>query len=346
VWDNAYFRNLVDYEWEVHQGPGGHHQWRVAGGKGPQAPVADLSAHYTQDIMMLTTDIALKVDPEYQQYVHEFAANETAFAEYFAKAWYKLITRDMGPIDRCVGPNVAPPQHFQLPLPDPPKKMADTTAVARHLHKLMERDGNDDEFLRLAFLCASSFRATDFRGGCNGARIRFHLDWPINAGLGAVLEKLEPIKTTYDKHLTWADLIVLAGNVAAERSGSPKLTFCPGRSDASSGWTDLSYKIDRVPETVDDMIELYQRRGQTSQEFVALTFVQFRSSHALRHELSSHSAVSNDILIQALTYTPELRYWADHYAAAGDLEYANDFRTAWTRLMNADRFDGPVHRVC
>lgn len=348
---NQYFRNLVDFDWEVHHGPGGHSQWRVVGGKGPQAPVADLNPKFTQDVMMLTTDIALKVDSEYQQYVQEFAANETAFAEEFAKAWFKLVTRDMGPIDRCLGPHVPPAQDFQEPLPNPPKKLADMYAVTRDLNKLMDKSGDDaDEFVRLAFQCASTFRATDYKGGCNGARIRFHLDWPINAGLGDTLIQLEPIKEKYGTPLTWADLIVLAGNVAAERAGSPKLPFCPGRSDASAGWKDLEYKIDRPPESVDDMIEIYQRRGQTAQEFVALTFPHFRSSKEVRRILSAPPAVTegndDDVLMEGLLYHPELRQWADYYAAAGDSVYGNDFRTAWTRLMNADRFDGPVRSAC
>lgn len=346
VWDNAYFKNLVNFDWEVHHGPGGHSQWRVSGGHGPQAPMADLNPTFTQDIMMLTTDVALKVDPEYQQYVAEFAANETAFAESFAKAWYKLVTRDMGPVERCVGPNIPPAQGFQLPLPHPPKKLADITAVARDLSKLMERNGAEHDFVRLAFQCASSFRATDYRFGCNGAHIRFHLDWPINDGLSDTLDMLEPIQKKYRSGLTWADLIVLAGNVGAERIGSPKLSFCPGRSDAVSGWKDVSYKIDQPAASVDDMIELYQRRGETAKEFVALSFLKFGSSNQLRHSLDESVPDPGDVLMQGLLYAPELRTWADYYASAGDTAYGGDFQTAWTRLMNADRFSGPVRRVC
>lgn len=297
--------------------------------------------------MMLTTDIALKYDSEYKVYVQEFAANITAFEEAFAKAWYKLTTRDMGPFGRCVGPNLPPAQDFQYPLPAPPTQLANMYNVGLSLNKLMGTNGNDAEFLRLAFQCASTFRATDYQGGCNGARIRFHLDWEINAGLNKTLAQLQPIKTKYGKGLTWADLIVLAGNVAAQRAGSPKLTFCPGRADASdgSGWDNLKYKIDTPPATVYDMMELYQRRGQTAQEFVALTFPQFKSSAKLRSALSTPSA-EEDIQMQGLQYYPELRQWAEYYASAGDQEYGNDFAKAWTRLMNADRFDGPVRQAC
>lgn len=295
--------------------------------------------------MMLTTDVALLVDPEYQQYVREFAANETAFAEEFSQAWYKLVTRDMGPIERCVGPHVPPAQPFQHPLPVPPRNVARTDDVVEDLNKLMRKNGNGVGFIRLALQCASTFRATDYQGGCNGARIRFHMDWPIHAGLDETIAQLEPIKEKYGPHWTWADLIVLSGNVAAERAGSPKLPFCPGRADALTGWDNLEYKIDRLPESVDDMIENYLRRGQTAQEFVALTFAHFQSSKGLRRALSA-SQSDDGVLMEGLKYYPELRQWADYYESAGNTVYGNDFGKAWTRLMNADRFDGPVRRAC
>jgi catalase (peroxidase I) len=219
--------------------------------------------------------------------------------------------------------------------------------VSKDLDKLMKKNPGG-EFLRLAFQCASTFRATDYQGGCNGARIRFSpgIDWEINAGLNETLALLAPIKDDYGKHLSWADLIVLAGNVASERAGSPKLKFCPGRTDAKdgSGWEHLNYKTDKPPASVDDMIELYQRRGQTAQEFVALTFQRFRTTKQLRRALTEN--FEGDILLEGLQFYPELRQWADYYATGGDKEYGSDFAKAWTRLMNADRFDGPVRRVC
>jgi len=363
-WDNKYFKYLVEFEWEPAVGPGGHFQWRVRGGKGPRAPSADPRSNSTQDVMMLTTDIALSVDPEYRMYVKEFARNETLFREYFARAWYKLVTRDMGPASRCVGPGVPPPDHFQHPLPDPPpaKHLADTNKVAKDLHKLMrdghgKRDGIDSEgeFFRLAYQCASTFRATDYMGGCNGARIRFKpgIDWEPNRGLSDTLALLKPIKERHDApdhRLSWSDLIVLAGNVAAERMGAPKelLKFCPGRTDADDGrgWKHLSYGNDRYPATVDDMIELYERRGQTAQEFVALTFAVYRSSKELGNVLAMELQDVNNVLVEGLKYYPELRQWADYYAASGSEAYAGDFAVAWTRLAQADRFDGPVRNLC
>ena len=102
-WDNKYFKYLVDFEWEPVKGPGGHWQWKVVGDSGPKAPVADPSSDELQDVMMLTTDVALSKDPEYSVYVEEFVNDEEALTEAFGKAWYKLVTRDMGPVTRCAG---------------------------------------------------------------------------------------------------------------------------------------------------------------------------------------------------------------------------------------------------
>lgn len=346
-WDNDYFKNLINFEWEPWQGPGGHYQWRVKGGNGPKAHAADPASVAMQDVMMLTTDIALITDAEYRGYVREFAENATAFSEAFSRAWYKLVTRDMGPVTRCLGPNVPPAQHFQHPLPDPPKKLADMDRVAKDLHKLM-KDLDERLFVRLAWQCARTYRATDYQGGCNGARIRFPpgSNWTTNKGLDKTLTMLEPIKQKYGKQLSYADLIVLAGNVGAERMGAPKMKFCPGRTDASdgSGWVPVEWGNAEDPATVDAMIELYERRGQTAQEFVALSFVYYNSSKKLEHVLSKPN--STGVLEEGLRYYPELRYWTEHYAAAGDEEFSHEFAEAWTKLMNTDRFDGPLGNLC
>ena len=345
-WDNDYFNYLVDYEWESWVGPGGHHQWRVKGGDGPQAPAADPTSVAKQDIMMLTTDVALKTDPEYKHYVEEFAQNETAFKDAFADAWYKLVTRDVGPATRCAGPNTPKPHAFQYALPDPPKNPTKTHHVAKDLRKIID-DKTEGQFIRLAWQCASTFRATDYQGGCNGARIRFPpgSEWETTAGLDATLSMLDPIKEKYGKHLSYADLIVLAGTIAAERRGVHPIPFCPGRSDAEDGsaWTQLWYGNSEYPTTVDAMIEQYERRGQTAQEFVALSFAMYNSSEKLERVLESdHTSV----LEEGLKFYPELRYWADHYVAAGTTDFSKDFSKAWTKLMNADRFNGPLGNVC
>ena len=347
-WDNKYFQYLVDFEWEPHKGPGGNWQWRVKGGNGPKAPVANPHSNETQDVMMLTTDVALAKDPEYRQYVLEFAQDEKALAHEFAKAWYKLVTRDVGPIKRCVGPDVPHARKFQSPLPDPPKKLAKMDRVAKDLDKLMDDISSGDKYVWLAYRCASTFRATDYQGGCNGARIRFPpgSEWKTNEGLQDTLATLEPIKKKYGKGLSWADLIVLAGNVGAEKAGSPKLSFCPGRTDAEDGsaWRHLSYGNEDWPKTVDELVEQYERRGQTAREFVALSFAMFKSTAKLAEMLASDEEGS--LVSMSIKFQPELRNWADYYVASGDDAYGRDFAVAWTKLMNADRFDGPVRNEC
>lgn len=347
-WDNTYFKNLLKYEWEAWEGPGGHYQWRVKGGKGPKAPVAyPADSEDKQDIMMLTTDVGLVTDPEYRKYVEEFAADEKAFADAFAAVWYKLVNRDMGPVARCVGPDVAPPQAFQFPLPDPPAKLADMSAVAEDLKDVVAK--SNSEFIRLAMQSANTYRCTDYLGGCNGARIRFSpgIDWKANAGLDKTLQKLEAIKDKYGDGLSWADLIVLAGNVAAESLGAPALPFCPGRTDAEdgAGWKPLEYGNAELPSSVGEVVSNYERRGLTAKEFVALNFPNAPTSAAIKEMLASGDS-SSDVTEEALRFHPDLRIWSEYFAAAGDEVYGLAFSSAWTKLMTSDRFDGPLGNVC
>jgi catalase (peroxidase I) len=297
--------------------------------------------------MMLTTDVALATDPEYRKYMEEFANDTEAFTREFAKVWYKLVTRDMGPRSRCVGPRVPEAQPFQNPLPEPPKKLANMKKVAKQLKKVI-KDNPEGEFVRLAWQCASTYRATDYQGGCNGASIRFPpgSEWPANKGLNKTLEMLKPVKEKFGEGLSWADTIVLAGNVAAEMAGAPSLPFCPGRTDASDGsaWAILEFGNKEPCASVDEMIMRYKNRGQTAREFVALTFPMFNSTRNLKSALESD--VDGNVLLEGLKYYPELHTWANYYIAAGDKKYGEDFRLGWTRVMNADRFDGPVRNKC
>ena len=296
---------------------------------------------------MLTTDIGLVTDPEYRKYVEEFAKDEDAFSQAFAEVWYKLVNRDMGPASRCVGPDVAPPQEFQFPLPDPPAKLADMDKVAQDLKALMKNSGG--EFVRLAMQSANTYRVTDYLGGCNGARIRFSpgKDWTSTKGLDKTLAELEPIKEKYGDGLSWADLIVLAGNVAVERLGSPSLSFCAGRTDApdGAGWQPVEHFNAELPKTVDEVVARYELRGLTAKDFVALQFPSYPSAATLKAVLSSEDG-SADVTAQALQFHPDLRTWAEYYVAAGDEVYGNGFASAWTNFMNADRFDGPLGNVC
>jgi catalase-peroxidase len=347
-WDNDYFKNLLNYEWEKHKGPGGKWQWRVKGAESPKAPAAHPGGPATQDIMMLTTDVALAVDPEYRKYVEEFANDEKAFGDAFAAVWYKLVNRDMGPVSRMVGPDVAPAQEFQFPLPAPPANLGDMHEVERELTSLMDANPGNGEFIRLAVNSAGTFRHTDYCGGCNGARIRFSpgKDWKSNAGLGKTLDYLKPIKAKFGDTLSWADLIVLAGNVAAKRLGAPKdLPFCPGRTDASDGkgWEQLAYGNAEPATTVEDVLDRNALRGLTTKDFVALSFTEYPSVDALKKLCTTNA--NEDITAQALKYRPEFKQWVDYYISSGDKLFTHDFACAWSKLMNMDRFDGPIRNI-
>ena len=350
-WDNDYFKNLLNYEWEVHEGPGGSPQWRVKGGKGPKAPSADGKGE--QDIMMLTTDIALVTDPEYRKYAEEFANDEKAFAQAFGEVWYKLVNRDLGPVSRLAGPDVAPPQDWQYPLPDAPSEQADMNAVEADLAAMLEDDSSATaDWIRLAVNSANTFRFTDYLGGTNGGRIRFSpgKDWKTNEGLDKTLESLQPVKDKFGDGLTWADLIVLAGTVAAKVVGAPSdLGFAPGRSDATDGegWESLGYMNAEPPTSVDEVYDRNALRGLSSKEFVALAFTRHPSIDALKSLMATPFSDDEDVVDQALKYHPEFKHCVDGYISSGDdSKYASDFAYAWTKIMNVDRFEGPVNNSC
>jgi len=301
-------------------------------------------------LRQLTTDIALATDPEYRKYVEEFANDQSAFDDAFAKVWYKLVNRDMGPRTRLVGPEVAPPQDWQFPLPDPPAKLADLKAVEKEIGGLLDsKSVGAKELVRLAMNSAGTYRHTDYLGGANGARIRFSpgKDWKSNEGLDKTLKALEPVKAKFGDSLSWADLIVLAGNVAVKSLGAPEdLPFCPGRTDAEdgAGWEALEFVNKDPPESIDDVWERNELRGMTEKEFVALAFPQYPSVAALKDMIAS-DAKDEDVVTKSLKYHPDFKHWVDFYVAAGDQKYASDFACAWTKLMDADMFDGPVNRL-
>ncbi|CBJ27732.1 Catalase is an enzyme, present in all aerobic cells, that decomposes hydrogen peroxide to molecular [Ectocarpus siliculosus] len=184
VWDNHYFIDLLEYDWIQDESPAGNIQW---------IPVLKEDATETDvpDIIMLTSDVALLMDTEYLAIVEEFASNQEALDVAFSNAWYKLVTRDMGPYTRCVGTDVPPPQDFQLPLPDKPTDLPSSTEAKRAIGRILEADSTYASLLvTLAYQCASTFRSTDYMGGCNGARIRFppQSEWASNAGLSTPWE--------------------------------------------------------------------------------------------------------------------------------------------------------------
>ncbi|GMF46988.1 unnamed protein product [Phytophthora fragariaefolia] len=272
-WGNGYFKGLTTREWEKYDGPGGHVQWR---------PVPDT----TPPVRMLTADIALLHDPSYKQIALEFAANQTALDEAFSHAWYKLTSRDMGPVARCRGKDVPPAQLFQNPLPPTPAKLPDFNAVRKDIRALLQKkvDGltsdstgngaayNGALFVHAAWQCASTFRITDYAGGCNGAKIRFapEKDWPVNKGVDKIIAALETIKQKYPT-LSTADLIVLAGQVALEDAGSSKINFLGGRTDASNGdGSDILAPREYYNSTVTAVRDNIKILGVSPEEAVAL----------------------------------------------------------------------------
>lgn len=318
----------------------------MKGGNGPKAPKAHGSGK--QDVIMLTTDVAFVVDQQYRRYVEEFARDRNAFDQAFADVWYKLTHRDVGPPSRLLGPMVPPPQNWQFPLPEPPVHLADMKSVENIIsNALYYQTSMKPLLLRLAMNSASTFRHTDYLGGCNGARIRFHLHWEANSGLDKAIQFLSPIKEQFGSSLSWADLIVLAGNVVVKQIGAPQdLPFVDGRTDADdgSGWNALSYMNASYPKSVDEVVQRNTLRGLSAKEYVALAFPYYPTIQSLKELVVTGLSPPqcNNMLAVSLKFGPFFRRWVEYYINAGDNEYKYDFASTWTKVMNMDRFSGPV----
>jgi catalase-peroxidase len=249
-WSNGFFDNLFGHEWELEQSPGGAHQW-VAKDAEATIPDPDGTPNRRKPTM-LTTDLALRMDPTYEPISRRFHANLDEFRLAFAKAWYKLLHRDMGPIDRYLGPYVAEPQLWQDPVPAHEGALVSDADVADLKATVLATGLGVDQLVRTAWASASSFRDTDKRGGANGARIRLapQKDWEANepAALAGVLEKLEQVRSEFNgaggAQVSLADLIVLAGSAAVEKAARDAghdvtVPFTPGRTDATQEQTDV-----------------------------------------------------------------------------------------------------------
>ena len=249
-WDNGFFDNLFGHEWELTQSPAGAHQW-VA--KDADATVPD--AHDPEKKhrpTMLTTDLSLRFDPAYEKISRRFHEHPEEFAEAFAKAWYKLLHRDMGPVTRYLGPWVPEPQLWQDPVPAVDHELVGDDDVAALKQKLLDSGLSVSQLAGTAWASAASFRGTDRRGGANGARIRLEpqRSWEVNqpAELAKVLEVLEQVQQDFNagesgKRISLADLIVLGGSAALEQAArnaghDVTVPFRPGRTDATQEQTD------------------------------------------------------------------------------------------------------------
>ncbi len=253
-WSSGYFDNLFGYEWKLVKSPGSAWQWTPTD-ESAQGTVPD--AHDPKKShapMMFTTDIALKKDPIYAKISERFHKNPDELEKAFAKAWYKLTHRDMGPVSRLLGPEVAEPQLWQDPVPEVDHELIDEQDIAALKRKILTSGLSISRLVSTAWASASTFRGSDMRGGANGARIRLapQKDWEVNepAELAKVLRALEGIQKEFNglqsggKRVSLADLIVLGGCAAVEKAANKAghdvtVPFTPGRTDASQEMTDV-----------------------------------------------------------------------------------------------------------
>jgi len=253
-WDNGFMENLHKYDWELTTSPGGAKQWSP---RNPEARGTVPDAHdpwKRHAPMMLTTDLALKVDPIYGPIAKRFHENPDQLADAFARAWYKLLHRDMGPLSRYLGPWVAEPQLWQDPVPEVDHPLIDADDIKALKARILASGLSVSRLVYTAWAAAASFRGTDKRGGANGGRIRLapQKEWEVNepGELGKVLKSLEQIQQDFNrsqsggKKISLADLVVLAGCAAVEQAAKNAgydivVPFTPGRTDASQDQTDL-----------------------------------------------------------------------------------------------------------
>ena len=376
-----------------------HTQW-VA--DGPTDPADTGTAPQT---IMLTADLALLEDDTYRDISQHFKEDMDSLTVHFSHAWYKLMSGDVGPVTRCKGPDVPPPQSFQWPLPEPlpVEELANFESVKTSILDIMytenvtvlpmDAGGYGPLFVRLAWQCANPFRDTDKKGGCNGARIRNlpQSGWSANVAMDSAMDLLQPIKDQYGSGLSWADLIVLSGNVALAEANSAlatSLTFTGGRVDAPTDeQPDLvSDKLEVFinggdqDDTIDEMMNMQAIWGFTFNEVVALIggghslgrvhedrsgFVsgQWTTNPNILNTEFFHNLLNLDwTLINGetdkmqytstaddgtplqmlrsdmnLKFSMEYRAVAEQYLGNEDL-FVADFISAWTKIMNQDRF--------
>lgn len=253
-WSNNFFWNLFGYDWELTKSPAGAHQWRPKNGAGANSVPDAHDKSKRQEPRMLTTDIALRLDPVYEKISRRFYENPDEFAEAFARAWFKLTHRDMGPATRYLGSEVPKEELiWQDPVPATTSRLVDEKEIASLKNKILSSGFSVSQLVSAAWASASTFRGSDKRGGANGARIRLapQKDWAANnpTQLASVIKKLEEIQKEFNstatgKQISLADLIVLAGSAAIEKAAKEAgftiaVPFTAGRGDASQEQTDI-----------------------------------------------------------------------------------------------------------
>jgi len=263
-WSHGYLQNLFQYEWELTKSPAGAWQWTPKETSAQNTVPDAHDPNRSHAPMMFTTDLALRVDPDYEAISHRFLENPAAFADAFAKAWYKLTHRDMGPVTRLLGPEVPEAQLWQDPVPNGDYETIDQHDVSVLKQRILSSDLSITDLVRTAWAAASTFRGSDKRGGANGARIRLspQKDWEVNdpTQLAQVLAALEDIQQEFNttahsnKQVSLADLIVLGGCAAVEEAARQAgcevtVSFHPGRTDATVEMTDIESFAVLEPKT-------------------------------------------------------------------------------------------------
>ena len=271
-WSNDYFNHLFGFEWELTKSPAGAHQWtpKNGAGAGTVPDAHDPTKHISPS--MLTSDLALRMDPAYEKISRRFHANPDQFADAFARAWFKLTHRDMGPRARYLGPEVpAEILIWQDPVPPADNKLIKDKDVKALKEKILASGLSIAELISTAWASASTYRGSDKRGGANGARVALapQKDWEINqpAQLAKVLAKLAKIQKSFGKKISLADLIVLGGVAAVEKAAKKaghdvKVPFTPGRTDATQDQTDVESFA--VLEPIVDGFRNYQKKAFSS----------------------------------------------------------------------------------
>jgi len=367
-WNNEYFEVLFGYEWELTKSPAGAHQWTpTANSNAKMAPRAG-DASKKQALMMTTADMALKMDPIYEPIARHFYENPDEFADAFAKAWYKLTHRDMGPISRYLGPEVPSEELiWQDPVPAVDHELVNNEDVAQLKANILASGLTVSQLVSTAWASASTFRGSDKRGGANGARIRLEpqKNWKVNnpEQLANVLDTLERIQKEFNssqsgnKRISLADLIVLAGNAgieqAAKNAGKDiKVAFTPGRTDATEEQTDVE-SFEALEPLADGFRNYSSGEHQSSEEEMLVDRAQLLTLTApemtvllggmrvlgTNFDNSDHGvftqrkeALTNDFFVNLLDMGTQWRaYTEDHKVFEGKDRATGDFKWTATR---------------
>lgn len=409
-WSNSFFDNLFGHEWELTKSPAGAYQWKAKGEVATIPDAYDPSKRHAPT--MLTTDLSLRVDPAYEKISRHFHANPDAFADAFARAWFKLTHRDMGPRARYLGPDVpAEELIWQDPVPAVDHALIDARDITDLKARILASGLSTSELVATAWASAASFRGSDKRGGANGARIRLapQKDWEVNqpAQLAKVLDTLTSIQKDFNgaasggKKVSLADLIVLGGSAAIEQAAKQAghevtVPFAPGRTDASQEQTDVA-SFHYLEPVADGFRNYLKGKYAVPAEALLVDKAQLLTLTApemtvlvgglrvlgANHGKSEHGVLTkrpgtltNDFFVNLLDMGTEwnttadenvfegydrkdgkrkwtgtrvdlifgsnsqLRALAEVYGAAdAQAKFVGDFVSAWTKVMNADRFD-------